>query len=82
MASLVAERRLEGMWASAVAAPGLWSTGSIVAVHRLSRSVACGIFLGQGSNLCLLYWQADSLPLSHQGSSVFKTFCYEIILHL
>ena len=22
----------------------------------------------QGSNLCLLHWQADSLPLSHQGS--------------
>ena len=30
--------------------------------------VACGIFQGQGSNLCLLHWQADSLPLSHQGS--------------
>ena len=30
-----------------------------------------GIFLTQGSNpglLCLLHWQADSLPLSHQGS--------------
>ena len=26
-----------------------------------------GIFWDQGSNLCLLYWQADSLPLSHQG---------------
>ena len=26
-----------------------------------------GIFLIQGSNLCLLCWQADSLPLSHQG---------------
>ena len=27
-----------------------------------------GIFLTQGSNLHLLQWQADSLPLSHQGS--------------
>ena len=28
-----------------------------------------GIFLKtQGSNLCLLHWQAGSLPLSHQGS--------------
>ena len=27
-----------------------------------------GIFLDQGSNLCLLRWQVDSLPLSHQGS--------------
>ena len=24
-----------------------------------------GIFLTQRSNLCLLHWQADSLPLSH-----------------
>ena len=27
-----------------------------------------GIFLTQGSNPRLLHWQADSLPLSHQGS--------------
>ena len=27
-----------------------------------------GIFLSQGLNLCLLHWQADSLPLSHLGS--------------
>ena len=26
-----------------------------------------GIFLAQGSNACLMHWQADSLPLSHQG---------------
>ena len=25
------------------------------------------VFLTQGSNLCLLHWQADSLPLSHKG---------------
>ena len=25
-----------------------------------------GLFVTQGSNLCLLHWQADSLPLSHQ----------------
>ena len=35
-------------------------------VHGLSRCMACG--LDQGSNPCLLHWQADSLPLSHQGS--------------
>ena len=32
-----------------------------------------GIFLTQGSNLCLLHflhWQADSLPLSHLGSKL------------
>ena len=27
-----------------------------------------GIFPTQGSNPCLLHWQADSLPLSYQGS--------------
>ena len=27
---------------------------------------------GQGSNPCLLHWQADSLPLSHQSSSKNK----------
>ena len=27
-----------------------------------------GDLLNQGSNLCLLHWQADSLPLSHLGS--------------
>ena len=57
-----------GCWASVVAIPGLSSTGSIVVAHRLSCSMECGIFLDQGSNLCLLHWQADSLPLSHQGS--------------
>ena len=25
-------------------------------------------FLTQGSNSCLLHWQADSLPLSHLGN--------------
>ena len=29
-----------------------------------------GIFPIQGSNLCLLCWQTDSLPLSHQGHPV------------
>ena len=37
--------------------------------HRLSCPVVCGIFLDQGSNPCLLCWQVDFLPLSHQGSS-------------
>ena len=53
---------------SVLVAPGLWSTHSVVVVHRLSCCAACGIFADQGLNLCLLHWQADSLPLSHQGS--------------
>ena len=43
-------------------------TGAVVVAHGLSCSAACGIFLDQGSNTCLLHWQAVSLPLSHQGS--------------
>ena len=27
-----------------------------------------GIFLTQGSNLCLLHWEVDSLPLNHLGN--------------
>ena len=36
--------------------------------HGLNCSSACGIFLAQGSNPCLLHWQVDSFPLTHQGS--------------
>ena len=32
----------------------------------MSCSTAWGIFLDQGSKLCLLHWQVDSLLLSHQ----------------
>ena len=74
-ASLVAGHRLQvlglkQLWqvGSAVAAPGLLSTGLVVVVHELSCSMACGIFPDQGSNLCLLHWEVDSLPYSHEGS--------------
>ena len=62
--------RLQQLWhmGSIVAAPRLQSTGLVVVVQGLSCSKVCGIFLDQRSNPCLLYWQADSLPLSHQGS--------------
>ena len=57
--------------------------------HRLSCIVARGIFPDQGLNLCLLHWQMDSLPLSHQGSLWldinivnntfnFLEFCYSL----
>ena len=46
--------------ASVVVACGLYSTGSVVVTHGLSCSAACGIFPDQGSNPCLLHWQADS----------------------
>ena len=44
--------------------------GSVVVAHGLSCSVACGIFPDQGSNPCPVHWQADSQPLSHQGSRI------------
>ena len=62
------EHRLRGTQASEVADSGLDSTGSVVVAHRLGCSVACGIFLDQGLNPCLLLWQAYSSPLSYQGS--------------
>ena len=64
---LVAEHRLQvhglqQLWCvgSIVVARGLQSAGSVVMVHRLTCSRACGIFPDQGSNPCLLHWQADS----------------------
>ena len=60
--------------AGSVVAPGLQSTGSTVAAYRLSCSMACGIFPGHGSNLCLLCRQVDSSALSHQGSPAYWDF--------
>ena len=54
--------------------------------HGLNCSAACGIFLDQGLNPCLLYQQADSLPLRNQGSplcgvfTVFYTWCHIICI--
>ena len=58
----------KGAWASVVAAPRLYSTGLVAVVHGVGYSTARGIFLHQESNRCLLHWQADSSPLSHQES--------------
>jgi hypothetical protein len=38
--------------------------------RRVVISFSRGVFQMQGLNLCLFHWQADSLPLSHQGSSL------------
>ena len=56
------------MVAFLVVGPRLSGTGSIVAVHGLSCHAACGIFLDQGSSLCLLHREVGSLPRSHQQS--------------
>ena len=50
----------------------LGHTGSLADVHGLSCSMTRGIFPDRGANLCLLLWQADSLPLSHQGSPALE----------
>ena len=59
---------------SVIVVPGLYNTGSIVVVHRHSHFEACGIFLDQGLNPCLLHWLADSLPLHHQGKPSIDFF--------
>ena len=65
VASLVAENRLQ-----ACGLQQLQPMGSVVVALGLSCSIACGIFLDQGSNLCALHLQTDSYPLHHQGSSM------------
>ena len=46
---------------------GIPFSAGIVA-YGLSCSEECGIFPDQRLNLCLLHWQADSLPLRHLGN--------------
>ena len=52
-------------WVKAV--QGLQSGGSAVAARRFSCSMARGISLGQGLNLCPLHGLADSYPRDRQG---------------
>ena len=58
-ASLVEEQGLQGERASEVAVLGPQSTDLIIVAPGFSCSPACGIVPDQGSNLCLLHWQAD-----------------------
>ena len=39
------------------------------------------IFPTQGSNPCLLHWQVDSLPLTHQGSQRVKDDAINLVFH-
>ena len=52
--------------------------GSVIVAHGLSCSAACEIFPDQGSNPCLLHWQADSQPLRHQGSPSYWFWSPEV----
>ena len=69
------------LWGTGSRAHGLSSCSSRALEHKFSSCgtrallhVACGIFPDQGSNLCLLHWQMDSLPLSYQGSPEHHAF--------
>ena len=73
VASLVAEHRLLGAWASVVAAHRLSSTSSVVVVYGISHSAACGILQDQASTRSLQHWQGDALPLSHPGSPLTRS---------
>ena len=83
VASLVAERGMWSISASVLQHAVQWlqhmvsrvhelqylgHTGSVVVELGLSCSLACRIFLHQGSNPGSLHWQADSNPLCHQES--------------
>ena len=71
---LLLQRWALGLKGSVAVVPGLLNTGSVVVAHRLSCSMASGIFPNEESNLGLLHWQVDSLPLSHQGSPPTPVF--------
>ena len=62
-------------WPLLLRSTGSRHTGSVIVAHGPSCSAACGIFPDQGSNPCLLHWQADSQPLCHQGSPVLLYDC-------
>ena len=76
-ASVVAVSWLSGLGASVVVGHGLRSCGSlalecassVATAHRLSCSVASGILLDQGSNLCPLHWLYQP-----KGKSLFLIF--------
>ena len=55
-----------GLWHTRLLCPWGSPGSTVVGYHFLLQR----IFSDQGSNLYLLYWQADSLPLNHQGRLV------------
>ena len=63
-----------GLPGSGAQAQDLWSTGLVCPLARGVIPSVHGIFPDPGSSPCLLHWQVDSLPLSHQGSSIWTVF--------
>ena len=70
-----------GVWALGRAGSGAVVHRSIAVAHGLTCSAACGVTL-EGSNLCPLHCQADSLPLSHQVISPFRSQFEDFLLNL
>ena len=58
---------------SVVVAPGLQNTGSVYVAHGLNYSKACGSSQIRDQT-CLLHWQVDSWPLSHERSPCVYVF--------
>ena len=65
---------------------GLFCCRAWPLMHRLSSCgswayLLCSMWnlLEQGSNPCLLHWQVDSLPLSHQGSPESETVSRSVV---
>ena len=60
----------------------LWFPGSRAqdqaVAHGPTSSSACRIFQDLGSDPCLLRWQANSLPLSHQGNPESEGFRFSV----
>ena len=87
-AFLFAEHGLWGVWASVVLTHGLITGASWALEHRLN-SWGAWAYLPHGMcdlsepglNLGLLYWQVDSLLLSHQESPQLNSdpICVEIL---
>lgn len=57
--------------------------GLTAMAHGLSCFPACGMFLDQRSNTCLVYWQANSLPLNPREAPsagyFYAVFCGEAL---
>ena len=47
----------------------LQSTGSTPVAHGINFSTVWGVFSDPVLNLCLMHWQADSLPLRHENEN-------------
>ena len=68
-------------WPLVLRNTGSKRAGSVVVAHGPSCSAARGIFPDHGSSPCPLHWQADSQPLSHQGSPKDILYLSFYLLH-